>query len=549
MNYNEFAETVKTKYPEYKDVDNRLLAEKIVSKYPEYKESVDFTDDTAEGPGLLKSAALGAMSGIPGATAAVSGIEAMSPDTTYEQAHKGLEESKNAAWESHPVAYGGGKTAGMVGTALAAPATIPGAIGVGALSGLDAATTPSDIPLETVKGAGEGAVFGKVGQLLGDHVIQPLVNKVLPGAAKRTLASMGSKTSLEDIQNYLNNPKAINAALTKPEIGEKIAAITGDVTKASGQLSQQARGLLNPENALSAKTLKDAAMEATQKYFVEGNPGTTADETAVKAIVEQYQKLAQIAQDNGGTVSEDILRKMIDRMQAATKESTFGNPEAGASQTALKEFSGKLNDLLRGGNSAYAEAMKPAAENAALSKSLQDQFKIEGGKATDATFTKVGNVLKEGKTEGYDLLNKIKDLTGNDLVQALKDAGVKENFDAPGAGGALKTLMAGLGFGAGKMTGVPFGGIAGAAVGRYTAEGMNGGHIAKNIMDAYMGGQKQWSDSAVVRPLLQKFGPILVNAAKIGGNQLAATHFVLATSNPEYQELTSHIQDQSFGGQ
>lgn len=544
MNYNEFAETVKTKYPEYKDVDNKMLAEKIVAKYPEYKDAVEFADATPEAPGMLKSAALGAMSGIPGATAAVSGIQSLSPDTTYEQAHKGLEESKDAAWNAHPVAYGGGKTAGMVGTAFAAPASIPGAIGVGALSGLDMASKPSDVPTDVVKGAVEGGVFGKAGQMVGENVIAPLANKILPGMAKRTLASMGSKTSLDDIQAYLKNPEAIRTAMTKPEIGEQVAGATNDITQASKQLSQNARGILNPNKAISAQDLKDVAMNTTQKYFVEGNPATAADDTAVKAIVEQYQKLAQIAEDNNGTVPEDVLRSMIDHMQAATKDSTFGNPEAGASQTALKEFSGKLNDLLRGQNPEYAKQMKPAAEAAGLSKDLQDQFKLENGKATDATFNKVGGVLKEGKTEGYDLLNKIKDLTGQDLVQALKDAGVKENFNAPGAGGALKTLMTGMGFGAGKMTGIPFGGIAGAATGRYMAEGMNGGHIAKNIMDAYMGGQKSWASSEI-RPLVQKYGPILTNAAKVGGNQLAATHFVLATSDPEYQKLVDHAQGQN----
>ena len=70
---------------------------------------------------------------------------------------------------------------------------------------------------------------------------------------------------------------------------------------------------------------------------------------------------------------------------------------------------------------------------------------------------------------------------------------------------------------------------------------MNGGHIAKRILDAYMNPNNMMN--ATVKPLIQKFGPILVNAAKTGGNQLAATHFVLATSNLEYQKLTDHMQE------
>lgn len=42
MDVNEFAAKIKAKYPEYKDIDNKLLSEKIVAKYPEYKPVVSF---------------------------------------------------------------------------------------------------------------------------------------------------------------------------------------------------------------------------------------------------------------------------------------------------------------------------------------------------------------------------------------------------------------------------------------------------------------------------------------------------------------------------
>lgn len=43
MNVNSFAEKVKKKYPEYKDIDNALLTEKILKKYPEYRNVVDIS--------------------------------------------------------------------------------------------------------------------------------------------------------------------------------------------------------------------------------------------------------------------------------------------------------------------------------------------------------------------------------------------------------------------------------------------------------------------------------------------------------------------------
>lgn len=42
MDYNEFGERIKSKYPEYKDMDNLELSKRIVAKYPEYKEQVSF---------------------------------------------------------------------------------------------------------------------------------------------------------------------------------------------------------------------------------------------------------------------------------------------------------------------------------------------------------------------------------------------------------------------------------------------------------------------------------------------------------------------------
>lgn len=48
VSYNEFSNRIKTKYPEYKDVDNLVLAKKVVAKYPEYKDKVLFDQQDNE---------------------------------------------------------------------------------------------------------------------------------------------------------------------------------------------------------------------------------------------------------------------------------------------------------------------------------------------------------------------------------------------------------------------------------------------------------------------------------------------------------------------
>ena len=42
ISVKDFANRVKAKYPEYKDIDDTILAKKMVEKYPEYKDQVSF---------------------------------------------------------------------------------------------------------------------------------------------------------------------------------------------------------------------------------------------------------------------------------------------------------------------------------------------------------------------------------------------------------------------------------------------------------------------------------------------------------------------------
>lgn len=56
---DQFAQMIKTKYPEYKKIDNRILVEKVIAKYPIYQESVDLTSqnisrDSIDGLPILK---------------------------------------------------------------------------------------------------------------------------------------------------------------------------------------------------------------------------------------------------------------------------------------------------------------------------------------------------------------------------------------------------------------------------------------------------------------------------------------------------------------
>jgi hypothetical protein len=44
LDYIEFSKKIKQKYPQYKDVDDMVLAKKMVEKYPEYRSQVEFQE-------------------------------------------------------------------------------------------------------------------------------------------------------------------------------------------------------------------------------------------------------------------------------------------------------------------------------------------------------------------------------------------------------------------------------------------------------------------------------------------------------------------------
>lgn len=41
LNYQQFSQQIKAKYPQYQNMDDMTLAQKMVQKYPEYQKQVD----------------------------------------------------------------------------------------------------------------------------------------------------------------------------------------------------------------------------------------------------------------------------------------------------------------------------------------------------------------------------------------------------------------------------------------------------------------------------------------------------------------------------
>lgn len=488
-----------------------------------------------QGPGTLKSAALGAMSGVPGAETALSALRSIDPNTTYEQAHQGLESSKDAAWKAHPTAYGAGKVAGLVGTGLAAPEGLLGAAAVGGLSGVDASTRPADMVTNALEGAGTGVAVG--GALKG---LGALANKALPAvgtAGKAAVSMLGKDLTPTDIGNYVKNPSGINNALGKDALGEDFANTIGKLGQDNTQMSAQAQNLLNknvfPLTAPTAPEISNVTGAASLPsdlennlkpifdrlkagYLQNGQPKGPASESAINALDSQYQRMVAIAKANGGKLSEQDIRGQVSELQEIAKNA-FNSENAPAKAEAAKGLSAALNGVLKDSNPAYGDAMEPVQDQTDLLGRMINKFSLKQKSdgtvtPTDLTVGKVMNTIKEGKSESYDMIDHLKDITGVDYLQKIQDSATANNFKTPG-----------LGFG---------------ELGKVMSKSVDGGQVAKSILNKYIRARGAVSD-----PVVQKYGSILANAAKQGGNQLAATHFVLSTSDPVYQKLAADQQD------
>ena len=519
-------------------------------------------------PGTLKSAALGAMSGVPGAQAATAGYKTLTePNQTFEGAQNQLEAEKDSAWDQHGAAYGLGKGTGVVATGLALPASLPAAAAVGAASGLDATKSLSEAPKNVVVGAGEGAVAGAAGNALMSKVIGPLFERLLPATGKSLIASLGPKLDVPAVEAYLKEPQAIREALSDPQRAERLAQAMSKVGIDTKALSEAARAHLTGATSLSApleaasegvvqsgapeadglaNTIKPIFDKIRAKLAPGGLASTPEAEGALKYLNEQEQRYVDIAAQNGGQISQQKMGELVRDLQKTISPSAFDTTDISALKTQKKAVAGSMNDVLKGQNADYETAMQPVAENRDLLGSLQDKFGLtkkpgEGYSPSESTNVKMGQLNNEDKTVSHSLLDHLKDKEGFDFLNDAKNRSVLDRFGAEGAGHGLQIGGGLIGFGAGTAAGHPW---IGAGIGRQLAKGVDGGHVAKSILDLYIGGRDSGAGQAI-NSAVSKFGPTLVRAAKLGGSHLAATHFVLSTSQPEYQAVVKHINDNS----
>ena len=300
MNYNEFAQKIKTKYPQYADMDDLELTQKMIAKYPEYKEQVVF--DKVEKPQQTE------YERIVNDNTLTKEQKAQAINDYFKKEQRNIQKER---WGTHAKNFGG---AGLE----IASAAIP--IGGGAKLATKllpkAAPVVKNLASNVISGGVTGGVsgFGR-GMREGENPLQ---------------------TSLQDT--------ALGAGLTAslPVVG-KVAQGAVRVLPASGNVVAQSIARLKPE------TLKRAVQPDSKSLDITADEAQNYLANITERVRTGYDDLLS---KRGEAISnaEENLRLLEDRINAEDLINDVGDvfgKNQGERINTVRDLTGNLeNDLL-----------------------------------------------------------------------------------------------------------------------------------------------------------------------------------------------------------
>lgn len=434
MNYNEFAESIKTKYPQYKDMDNKDLAERMIAKYPQYK---DITFDTpAEEKkgidltpsGVYKKAVSGAVAPIRALTHKQSVPEA------YQTGLEKLEEFKPAggagdfifdtAVYSRLPMLKGASAAGKVG-AFAGNAAIQGGV-PGLLEGakegdaLGGARAGTGVALGVQTALSGVPKFGKyTTQLLNNPTFQKGLSKV-----EELLTSVPSEMTERALQKELASnsifkgkfdSKNLNEAYN--EVGQR--AIAG-IKNAEQQANQEIGNALNslPANSINAPKLITDITKDIDNLSRGGriNP----------ALAEKGEDILNVLTELGNKNNKTVdFHHIKDNLQ--TKLRNQYGKESGTGINALKGISAKVRQALNDVSPEYAQANANREALHEIKDSLGGMNRktigsnlrnVEGDAKVRAGYSQAAEELENLVAPEYKFLDEVKDLRAREALES-----------------------------------------------------------------------------------------------------------------------------------
>ncbi len=334
-------------------------------------------------------------------------------------------------------------------------------------------------------------------------------SKILPyaqtGAIKGMSAALGP--SQEAIEARMANPEGIANASSYADLAQKLPDTLNTLKDQISQHDDTAASTLrdsnNPaEGAIPKDQINSIFGDLIADLKIKGaivGPGRKA---AIGKLQSLYKDINQIGSENPNLTEMDLK----DIIRSVDKNINWQDKGLSDLNSSLTDFRGKVDQLLKTNNPEYAQAMQPVDDKIGLLNDLNKAFSLtnqtgEGLQPTDTTISKMQSLPTERKSITQNLVQQLKQATGQDYTQQAKDYGYARQFQGGTTNGSRRVMALG---GVGAAIGAKFGGTPGAVAGQAL------GNVAGLVADKYAG--------SIAGGLADVYAPVYQGISRLGAS-------------------------------
>lgn len=309
MNYNEFAERIKSKYPEYKDMDNKELSKRMITKYPEYKEQVTFTEtqskEQKKGIDLTPG---GLVKQVPRALA--TPFVAANTGKTLGEAWEATGRALQQAEKEHPIAFN----------------SVPFATDMYVYSQLPM--------LRAAKGTNMAA---KVGTFAGNAAIQGGIPGVLEGLKEgNTLGGAGIGTGIAaGLQSIPIAGRAIQRGIENPTFQKGVSKTLEAFTSVPSDYTELAlKNELTGNSIFKGKFDADIAYRPIERQLRDAKGMLPTSQS----FAEEYNTLGKKALEGMNAIKENAANKIADVLDNLNNKEVTSKGVQNAVNSVINKF-------------------------------------------------------------------------------------------------------------------------------------------------------------------------------------------------------------------
>lgn len=531
-----------------------------------------FKPVTSSDKSALESGLRGAAQGISmGFGDEITGaLESTFTDKTYAQARDESRKAYQEAQDANPITYGAGEIGGAIGSAfipglnIAKGATLgaraAGAAALGATAGLgmsEADLTKGDY-VGAAKDTAIGGALGGALQYGGEKYIAPALKGAanymseseFGNSALKKLGKVMANAPEEHTERYLKNPEAVNNSFSREELAQNLLDEGGSIEQLREKVKLAdhfAWKELDENTVIPKAELLDDTFDILKKQIL--NPkdnlsaidGVGASSDKLRAITSEMDKIKGAY---GDMISEADMKSIIQNLRNKAY-SEAGSPKYTHSSEGLRMLAGHLDEMLKGTNKPYEELMVPVANMTKLGKDIERNYiNKQDPESYDRFFQKLNKWNSADEASQIKSTMRDSDLfNGTSMYDDINNTLAKETFSKSDTQGSRKTMFGTvIGGAVGTIAGGPAGGVIGSAFG--AGVGQVGDKYAGSLFKQILNG-KIAADKGIesIAPYIGKYAKPLMEAAKRGNNSLAATHFLLQQTDPNYRKLMKDTEN------